>query len=82
MIINKEPKPPELTPIKQKLWEQLQTERDDILSLAYMYAKGYDLCGEDITTRWKNTVLQNDALNRAYVKGYQDGYKAGSKRSE
>lgn len=58
--------------IKQDLLNELSQQPEAVLTLAYMYAKGYELSGEDVTRRWNNTIIQNDALNRAYRKGFED----------
>lgn len=75
MQINKNPKLKDFEQgsIKAKLWDAFQTESETILSLAYYYAKGYELGGDDVTTAWNNTARQTDALNRAYQKGFTEG---------
>ena len=60
---------------KADMLEQLSKESYTVLALAYLYAKGYELGGEDVTHLWKVTTMQNDALNRAYRKGFQDCYQ-------
>ena len=57
---------------RKNILAALSEEPAAVLSLAYIYAKGYDLGGEDVTERWKNATMQTDALNRAYRKGFDD----------
>lgn len=74
VLRDKDVKLPEETKTKHDaILEELANESGTVLSLAYAYAKGYEMCGEDITQRWANVQLQTDALNRAYAKGFKDG---------
>ena len=57
---------------KKQMLETLSKESSTVLTLAYIYAKGFENFGEDVTTRWKTAALQTDALNRAYIKGFED----------
>lgn len=76
MKINKNPKPKtEMTSTKQKLWDEFQRQPDAVLALAYMYAKGYDLSGEDITKAWTNAITNNQLIEQVYRKGYEDALK-------
>ena len=75
MQITNKPKEPEIPSEeekKQELLKALEQESLSILSLAYYYAKGYELGAENVTIAWENTIRQTDALNRAYQKGFSD----------
>lgn len=61
--------------IKEKLWEEFEKQSEAVLTLAYMYARGYELTDEDITKEWTNAVQNNAIVERVYQKGYQDALK-------
>ena len=67
---------------KTGLIEQLKQEPLVVLSLAYSYAKGFELGGIDVTTAWNNTARQTDALNQAYQKGFKEGMEWLKKQIE
>lgn len=58
--------------IRQKLLEEFEQADETLITLAYFYAKGYCLGGEDVTKAWVNSVRNMQALEAAYIKGYQD----------
>ena len=70
---NKPPAPPTEEEIKQQLLEALKSERSDILSLAYNYAKGFELSGDDVTKTWENVSYNMASIKQAYAKGFQAG---------
>lgn len=60
---------------KERLIEELKKESDTVVSLAYMYARGYNLCGEDVTKAWTNAVNNNHLIETIYQRGYEDAFK-------
>ena len=85
MITNHKPKQPEIPSEEEKKQEILNLiakENLSVLSLAYYYAKGYDLGGDDVTKAWDNTIRQTDALNRAYQQGFMEGIKWQREKQE
>ena len=44
MVINetKKPEPIDTRTAKEKLWAEFEKQSDDVLTLAYMYSRGYD----------------------------------------
>lgn len=76
MVIN-EQKPkdniPDENSMKAKILSELSEVDDSILALAYMYAKGFSLSGDDVTKAWVNAIQNTKILEAAYIKGYQEG---------
>ena len=68
------PKPEEKDPqeVKESIIAELRKQPDAVLTLAYMYAKGYDLVGEDVTSAWVNAYQNTQVIETAYRKGYED----------
>jgi len=74
MVINK-PKPnePEKKPrSRSALIEALEQEDETVVALAYFYAKGFALSGEDVTKAWTNAIQNNQVIENVYRKGYTD----------
>lgn len=61
--------------VKQSLWAEFEKQSEAVLTLAYMYARGYDLAGEDVTKAWTNAVRNNQIIEEVYRKGYEDALK-------
>lgn len=61
--------------LKDKILGELQNESETVVTLAYMYAKGFVLCGDDVTKAWQTSAIQTDMLSRAYTKGWDDSVK-------
>ena len=57
--------------ILNKLSELPQTT----LEIAYLYAVNLSQYGVDVANKWLTAVQQNEALNRAYERGYYDALK-------
>ena len=75
MVVNNEPKKYKgktHEDMKPLMLEELSKESDAVLTLAYMYAKGFKLCGEDITKSFTNAVCNNEFIENIYRKGYED----------
>ena len=74
MMINYEPKPevPKVKSAREKLLEEFDKQSDDVMTLAYMYAKGYELAGEDVTKAWTNAIRNTQIIETAYRRGYED----------
>ena len=75
MVSYEKKKEEPISQTKSQILDALAQESDTVLSLAYMYAKGHENFGEDVTKRWQTTALQTDALNRAYKQGFDDAVK-------
>jgi len=77
MIIDKNPppKPKDPSDVKKKIIEDLTQNDDGLLVLAYMYAKDFALCGEDITKAWSNALINNQFVEDIYRRGYEDAVK-------
>ena len=75
MVIDRtppKPKPPEPSEVKAMMLKELSEADDGMLALAYMYAKDFRLCGEDITKAWTNAITNNQFIEEIYRRGYQD----------
>lgn len=74
MIIDDKPKPEEpiVRSAREKLLEEFDKQSDDVMALAYMYAKGYELAGEDVTKAWTNAIRNTQIIETAYRRGYED----------
>lgn len=57
---------------KQAMLEQLAEENEQVIALAYMYAKNMHLYGTDVTKAWDSAVQQSIALYDAYIQGRTD----------
>ena len=57
---------------REYLLSRLSTAPDMVLATAYLYAVNYTQFGCDVTKAWTTAILQNEALNRAYVRGYHE----------
>ena len=78
MVINNSPKkeePKDRQSVRENMLRELEKQPDAILTLAFMYARGYDLGGEDITKAWTNAIRNNQILETAYKRGYDDCLK-------
>lgn len=57
---------------KKAMLDQLAEENEQVIGLAYMYAKNMHLYGTDVTKAWDSAVCQSAALNDAYTRGRMD----------
>lgn len=77
MVLNKtvKPEPIDTRTAKEKLWAEFEKQSDDVLTLAFMYSRGYALAGEDVTKAWTNAIRNNQIIEHVYQKGYEDALK-------
>ena len=79
MVINEkkpeQPKQPTQDQVKKNLIDELSKESVSVLTLALVYARGYDIVGENITTAWTNAIQNNQIIEKAYERGYKDCLK-------
>lgn len=70
-------KPREESPseVKQQILDELAECPDAVLSLAYVYAKNYNLCGEDVTKTWTNVIQNSQFVEEIYRRGYEEAFK-------
>lgn len=61
--------------IRDKLFDEFEKLPDAYVTLAYMYARGYQMCDTDITKAWTNAVQNNQIVETAYRRGYEDAVK-------
>ena len=59
---------------KQLMLEYLSHEPEQVIALAYMYAKNMYDYGVDVTKEIDSAVAQQAALHNAYLKGRSDEY--------
>lgn len=57
---------------KQLMLEYLSHESEQVIALAYMYAKNLCEYGVDVTKEIDSAVAQQAALHNAYLKGRSD----------
>ena len=57
---------------KQAMLDRLAEENEQVIGLAYMYAKNMHLYGTDVTKAWDSAVHESVALNEAYKRGRMD----------
>ena len=57
---------------KQLMLEYLSHESEQVIALAYMYAKNMYDYGVDVTKEIDSAVTQQAALHNAYLKGRSD----------
>ena len=57
---------------KQLMLEYLSHESEQVIALAYMYAKNLREYGVDVTKEIDSAVAQQAALHNAYLKGRND----------
>ena len=57
---------------KQLMLEYLSHESEQVIALAYMYAKNMYDYGVDVTKGIDSAVVQQAALHNAYLKGRND----------
>ena len=57
---------------KQAMLVQLAEENEQVIALAYMYAKNMHLYGTDVTKAWDSAVRQSIDLNDAYKRARMD----------
>ena len=60
---------------RRNLIEELRRESEGVIGLAYMYAKGFEKLGIDIT--WESVEERIRVLQEVYNKGYEDGFVKG-----
>lgn len=60
---------------KNSVLEELSKLDTDVLALAYIYAKDFRICGEDVTKTWVNTIQNNQLVEEIYRRGYEDAFK-------
>ena len=71
---------PSSTDTKQVVLDQLAEENEQVIGLAYMYAKNMQTFGVDVTKPWDSAVQQSAALNEAYTRGRCDSDRKWRKR--
>ena len=60
---------------KATLLKLLAQEPTEVLSLAFVYAKNFQIYGGvNVSEKWMTAVEQSSNLERAYHKGFEDGY--------
>ena len=57
---------------KQLMLEYLNHESEDVIALAYIYAKNMYDYGVDVTKEIDSAVVQQEVLHNAYLKGRND----------
>ena len=57
---------------KQAMLDQLAEENEQVIALAYMYAKNMHLYGVDVTKALDSAIHESIALNDAYKRGRMD----------
>ena len=57
---------------KQLMIDYLSNESEQVIALAYMYAKNLCEYGVDVTKEIDSAVAQQAALHNAYIKGRTD----------
>ena len=67
-----EPQESSVMETKARLLAEMESFSVDVLTLAYMYARGYALGGEDVTKAWTNAVRNNHIVEQVYRRGYED----------
>ena len=79
MIVNHEAKQIEKTEDDQKeyLLAELRKESASVISLAAVYAKGFEATGIDVTRAWETAEQQMAIIQQNYQVGYQAGYIDG-----
>jgi len=77
MVVDRTPQkePEDTRSTREKLFAELDKQSDAFITLAYMYARGYDMVGADITKAWTNAIQNNHILETAYKRGYEDCLK-------
>jgi len=60
---------------KQAILDLMKDMPLQLLQVAYSYAKNYVELGVDITKTWDTATRNADALEKAYKKGYYEGFK-------
>ena len=60
---------------RKQLLDALSKESTAVLTLAYMYGHGYDLCGRDVTKEWVNAARNTQFIEDIYRRGYEDAFK-------
>ena len=57
---------------KQAMLDLLAEENEQVVALAFMYAKNMQNYGVDVTKAWDSAVQQSAALYEAYTRGRMD----------
>ena len=60
---------------KSKIFEELLKYPDEIIPLAFLYARNFVMYGTDVTEKWQTAVAQAAALEQAYCQGIADEIK-------
>lgn len=55
--------------------DELAKESEQMIGLAYLYAKTFQGYGEDITKAWDTAIQQASIVEKAYLNGYADAQK-------
>ena len=58
--------------MKDMMLESLSSERYEVISVAYLYARQYVRYGEDVTKQWNTATKQTEAMEKAYHVGYAE----------
>lgn len=80
----KEEPPKPFSETKKAILAELEKADDAVLTLAYMFARNFELCGEDVTKVWTNAIQNNALVEKIYQKGYEEALKdvAAKKRKD
>ena len=60
---------------KSKIFEELLKYPDEVIPLAFLYARNFVMYGTDVTEKWQTAVAQAAALEQAYRQGIADEIK-------
>lgn len=60
---------------KEELLKALSEMPEQVIATAYLHALNYTMYGVDVTQAWVTATQQNDALQRAFIKGHYEGRK-------
>lgn len=67
---------------KEELLKELEKENLQVLMTAYMYAKGLNMYGEDVTRKILTATENTAMLDKAYQKGYYDAMEKVYKNTD
>ena len=62
---------------KERMLDELRQESEGVICLAVMFAKGFEVTGEDITKAWQTAEQQMEIIQRNFNEGYRAGYIDG-----
>ena len=67
---------------REKMLKVLSESSDAVLSLAVMYAQGFEVSGRDVTKEWLNAVQNTQLIESIYRRGYEDAFKDIAERKQ